>query len=323
MSPTIRNDPSRPSGGHALLEGPGLAGVVAVTVENVSSGLFLSAGGRWAKLPHPFPVEPEGDALRLGPAVVDHVPEELLVALRSGDGRDLGRLFWLDVMPSRGRTIVGSAPQAPIPQAPAALPDETSASRPPPSLAVPPPEAAPEPPPAPVVAIEPAVVRRTLPRGALAGAALVALLAAGGAWALLRRPAATSPLPPPRDAALHCAHEFGSKAAAARGGSDDDRVHAAEAALAGGCGAQAFAALDGADWEMSEAAAWHLARFYDPNETDPSVRAAASPHPDWAAAYYARWAPHVPREAAALRQLCTTDAAALDANAQLKRACGR
>lgn len=323
MSPTIRNDPSRPSGGHALLAGSGLAGIVAVTVENVSSGLFLSAGGRWAKLPHAFPVEPEGDALRLGPAIVDHVPEELLVALRSGDGRDLGRLFWLDVMPSRGRTTVVAAPPAPIPQAPAAVPDEIPASCAPPPAAAAHPEAMPEPPPAPAVAIEPAVVRRAVPRGALAGAALVALLAAGGAWALLRRPAATSPLPPPRDAALHCVHDFASKAAAARDGSDDDRVHAAEAALAGGCGTQAFAALDGADWEMSEAAAWHLARFYDPNETDPTVRAAASPHPDWAAAYYARWAPRVPREAAALRQLCTTDAAALDANAQLKRACGR
>ncbi len=121
MSPTIRNDPDRPSGGHALLEGPGLAGVVAVTVENVSSGLFLSAGGRWAKLPYLFPVEAEAQALRLGPTIVDHVPEELLVALRSSDGRDLGRLFWQDVMPSRGRPIAAALAAAPSPE-PAALP---------------------------------------------------------------------------------------------------------------------------------------------------------------------------------------------------------
>ncbi len=74
---------------------------------------------------------------------------------------------------------------------------------------------------------------------------------------------------------------------------------------------------------MNEPAAWYLARFYDPNETDPTMRDAGSRHPDWAATYYAHWAPRVPREAAALKQLCTTDAATLDANAQLKRACGR
>ena len=285
-----------------------------MTVEDVSSSLFLSADGRWGKLPHPFPVEPQGDALRLGPALVDHVPEELLVALRSGDGRDLGRVFWQDVMPSRGRTVA-APPILPIP-APDAAPAEASPS----SSA--PPEAAAEP--APISAVEVATARPAARRWVFAGAALIALLAAGGAWALLRGPAPSPALPsPPQDQASRCVRDFGARAAAARAGSDDDRVKAAEVALAGGCGTQAFAALDGADWEMNEAAAWHLARFYDPNETDAAVRAAAAPHPDWAAAYYARWAPRVPREAAALKQLCTTDAAALDANAQLKRACGR
>ena len=318
MSPTIQTDPARPSGGHALLEGFGLAGVTAVTVEDVSSSLFLSTDGRWGKLPHPFPVEPQGDALRLGPAIVDHVPEELLVALRSGDGRDLGRLFWQDVMPSRGRTV--AAPPVPPPPAPAAAPAEA----PPPLPSSPAPtEVAAKP--APFPAAEVAIAGPPNRRWAFAGAALVALLAAGGAWALLRGPAPSpiSPSPPPQDQASRCVRDFGARATAARAGSDDDRVKAAEAALAGGCGLQAFAALDGADWEMNEAAAWHLARFYDPNETDAAVRAAAAPHPDWAAAYYARWAPRVPREATALKQLCTTDAAVLDANAQLKRACGR
>ncbi len=328
MSPTIRNDPDRPSGGHALLEGPGLAGVVALTVENVSSGLFLSAGGRWAKLPHPFPVEAAGQALRLGPTIVDHVPEELLVALRSNDGRDLGRLFWQDVMPSRGRTI--AAPLAAPPStAPAALPtapaSSVSAAPSDPSKI----KAQPAPPPVPAAVDDPRLIasrpaRRVVPRAALAALALIVLLAAGGAWALLRRPA-QEPVasPPPQDQARRCADSFGSKVVAARAGSDDDRVRTAETALAGGCGSQALAVLDGADWEMNESAAWHLARFYDPNETDPTMRDAGSRHPDWAATYYAHWAPRVPREAAALKQLCTTDAATLDANAQLKRACGR
>ncbi len=330
MSLTIRNDPARLSGGHALLEGTGLAGVEALTVENVSNGLFLSAGGRWAKQSHPFPVEPKGEALRLGPAIVDHVPEELLIALRSSAGRDLGRLFWLDVMPSRGCTVA-APPVAPASPAPATLPVETRVPAPPsPEAPRDPPsaESPPETPPPPVAAgplpVATRSARRALPRAVLVVTALVVLLAAGGAWALLRRPAQyPTPPVPPQDQARHCVDGFGPKAEAAHTGSDDDRVKIAEAALAGGCGVQALAALDGADWEMSEAAAWHLARFYDPNETDPAVRAAEAPHPDWAATYYAHWAPRVPREAAALRQLCTTDAAALDANAQLRRACGR
>lgn len=331
MSPTIRNDPDRPSGGHALLEGPDLAGVEAVTVENVSSGLFLSAGGRWAKLPYPLPVEVVGQALRLGPTIVDHVPEELLVALRSSDGRDLGRLFWQDVMPSRGRTIAAPPAAAP-PPAPAALPVATAVPDfPAPEAPSAPSEIEAQPASPPVTAAvdaPPPIVstpaRRVAPRAALAALALGVLLAAGGAWALLRRPATEpTPSPPPQDLTRRCADSFGPKVVAARAGSDDDRVRTAETALGGGCGSQALAALDGADWEMNEPAAWHLARFYDPNETDPVERDAGSRHPDWAAAYYAHWAPRVPREAAALKQLCTTDATTLDANAQLKRACGR
>ena len=324
MSLTIRNDPARPSGGHALLEGEDLDGVEAVTVENASNGLFLSAAGRWAKLPHSFPIEPEGAALRLGPEIVDHVPEELLVVLRSSNGRDLGRLFWLDVMPSRGRSVVVPVAVPPSP-APAMLPAEPAPAPPPPDSPNHPPiiESLPETP-TPHAAVGPRSVRRAVPRAAIMVSALVVLLAAGVAWALLRRPAQDPPPhSPPQDQARHCVDSFGPKAAAARTSSDDDRVNTAAAAIAGGCGVQALAALDGADWEINESAAWHLARFYDPNETDPAVRAAETPHPDWAATYYAHWAPRVPREAAALKQLCTTDAAALDANAQLKRACGR
>ncbi len=162
MSPTIRNDPDRPSGGHALLEGPDLAGVEAVTVENVSSGLFLSAGGRWAKLPHPFPVEVVGQALRLGPTIVDHVPEELLVALRSGDGRDLGRLFWQDVMPSRGRTIAAPPAALHLRHPQRCRPRRRSASPAPEAPSAPSEiEAQPAPPPAPAAVDDPqAIVSR-------------------------------------------------------------------------------------------------------------------------------------------------------------------
>ncbi len=331
MSPTIRNDPDRPSGGHALLEGPDLAGVVAVTVENVSSGLFLSAGGRWAKLP--LPVAGRGGGPSAAARADDRRPRARGTAgrpavqrrARPGSpvlaGRDAeprpydrgsaGRCSTAGTRSAAGRDcrarLSGTrSPERPLgDRSPAGVSTcyrrrrRSAAHR-----------------------FTPA--RRVAPRAALAALALVVLLAAGGAWALLRRPATEpTPSPPPQDLTRRCADSFGPKVVAARAGSDDDRVRTAETALAGGCGSQALAALDGADWEMNEPAAWHLARFYDPNETDPIVRDAGSRHPDWAAAYYAHWAPRVPREAAALKQLCTTDATTLDANAQLKRACGR
>ncbi len=324
MALSVRNDPSRPSGGHAILEGPNLAGVASLSLENVYSGLFLSGGGRWAKLPHAFAVgAAPGDAgaLRLGPDIVDHVPSDLQLALRSGDGRDLGRLFWLDIVPSRS---------SPAPAPPAAF------EAPPPSIVQPlpplpliPPPPPPEPPTAsaePTVLPSPGPAKGGVARRWLPAAALLLVAAGGVAFALLRRDAlAPSPAPTPVAEAKRCADGFGGKVAAVRGAgsSDEDRVRLAEDALGARCGGQAFAALDGADWEASEPAAWHLARFYDPNETDPAVRAAATPHPDWAASYYARWAGRNPRDAAALKLLCGTDGATLGDNAQIKRACAR
>ena len=106
MTLSVRNDPKTPSGGAALIEGPGLSGVSALTVENIYSGLFLAPDGRWAKQPHAFPVVTAADdpaALSLGPSIVDAIPGELQLALRAQDGRDLGRLFWVDIIPSRSR----------------------------------------------------------------------------------------------------------------------------------------------------------------------------------------------------------------------------
>ena len=126
MTLSVRNDPTKPSGGSALLEGPGLSGVSALSVENIYSGLFLAPDGRWAKQPHAFPVTASADdpaALSLGPSIVDFIPGELQLALRTQDGRDLGRLFWVDIVPSRSRRgkapPVDPPPLDPHPAAPA------------------------------------------------------------------------------------------------------------------------------------------------------------------------------------------------------------
>ena len=308
MALSVCNDPSRPSGGHAILEGSDLAGVTSLVLENIHSGLFLTEGGRWAKLPHRFAVQAVEDdpaVLRLGPEIVDHVPAELQLALRSGDGRELGRLLWLDIVPSRS-LIAQAAPPRPEPDV--VLPPE-----PPPLV---PAGSSPET----TTAAPTPVKRRSAPWG-LAVAGLLVAAGAGAAYAVLHRGSADAV---PVSDARRCLDGFAGKVAAARnGGSDAERVRLAEDALAERCGAQAFAALDGADWEVNEAAAWHLARFYDPNETDPAVRTAAIPHADWAAAYYVRWAARAPRQAAALKLLCGTDASSLGENAQLKRVCAR
>ena len=103
MTLTLRNDTSHPGGGYALLEGPLLAGVTAITIENrFAPGQFLGEDGKWGRNPFAFPIEENTlGVLSLGPHIVDHVPTELQVELRSDDGRALGQLFWADVIPSR------------------------------------------------------------------------------------------------------------------------------------------------------------------------------------------------------------------------------
>ena len=287
-----------------------------MTVENVSSGLFLSAGGRWAKLPYPLPVEVVGQA----PAARtdDRRPRARGTAgrpavqrrARPGSpvlaGRDAEP--WPYDRGSAGRCSTAGTRSAAGRDCGARLSDTRSPERP-------------------LGDRSPAGVstchrrrRRSAAHRFNSRPARCPPRRAGGPghWASCWPQAAPGrcsggprrsrpPSPPPQDLTRRCADSFGPKVVAARAGSDDDRVRTAETALGGGCGSQALAALDGADWEMNEPAAWHLARFYDPNETDPVVRDAGSRHPDWAAAYYAHWAPRVPREAAALKQLCTTE----------------
>lgn len=306
MTLTVRNDPDRPAGGYALLEGPGLARVASLLIENASSGLFLAADGRWVKQPQAFRVAPsprDAAALGLGPEIVDLVPADLQLVLQSGEGEKLGRLFWVDITPSRGRRELAPLPPAPEPDPPGPDPDAVL------------PEPGPRPPPP----IEPAPPTPVPPRRSWLLPAMllvvVALLGVGAtAYALLPRRSHDA-------AALHgqC-EDLGHQAAGLGEEADGDRVRLAEQALAAGCGSQAFTAVDEADWQSSEAAAWYLARFYDPNESGPVFRSAATVHPAWAASYYARWAARSPRHAAALKTLCGTDGASFD-DAQLKRAC--
>ncbi len=138
-------------------------------------------------------------------------------------------------------------------------------------------------------------------------AAMLAIGAGSGAFMLWHRP-----LPPDADGGPRCARLFDARLHGARGGTDADLLALSDAALAAGCGRQAFDAAEavggGADDVASggaaEAAAWRLARFYDPGETAPVYRQALAPRPAAAAALYAAWAARSPRMAEALRRLC-------------------
>ena len=384
MTLSLRNDRSRAGGGFALLEGEGLADVSTIAIENASSpGSYLGEDGKWGKAPFQFPVEAASGGLSLGPHVVDFVPTDMQVALHAQDGRDLGKLFWADVIPSRNpRSVTSSqvfddrrrkAEEAVRLAATQAAAEETKRAE------------------------DEAAARRQKDEAARAEAArqqereraeaarqaerdrqtvtidpgpprkrrtgLYALLAlllvaagVGGVLAanpkLLDRfktadvtpsPPAPTPTPPPAPmppaptptptpaptpapapapapTPVDCGHDFSDRLDGLGRLSDPQKVELGEAALNAGCGGEAFRAFDAADLQTNEAAAWHLARFYDPNETNPVYRRAARAHADFAAAYYRIWRDRSPRQADALAAICRSDH---DAGASLRRSCGR
>jgi hypothetical protein len=109
---------SRSGGGHAILRGPGLSGTSAVAIKNCWSGLFLASDGVWSRHRFYFPVQaPPGqsDTLELGPAIVDHVPVDLLVTFENAAGTMLGKVIWADIVPSRTVRKTEVAPTAPMP----------------------------------------------------------------------------------------------------------------------------------------------------------------------------------------------------------------
>lgn len=349
MGLTLRPDSHHPAGGHAILAGPGLGKISALSVENVFSSQFLGADGKWGKLRHAFAVAPargEADALCLGPEIVDHILTDLMIALRDGGGVPLGRIVWPDsVAPRRdaGQDRVsddwaGEAAQNRGPERVDPLPETAVADLPEPD-----PIAPPNPPPPIVDPLPLPVARRR--RWLIPTGLALAVLAALVAWSLRPRsqgdhlaeapPAAPptpvpTPTPPPTPAptqpatlAERCAKAFDAKVLAAQDAPDSDRVRLAEEAIGASCGAQAFGAVDGTRWETNEPAAWYQARFSDPDETAPVFRDGHPPDARAALDYYAHWAARSPRQAEALKALCAAHPEAVGDNAQRKRACAR
>ena len=328
MSLSIKNDSGRPSGGYAILEGPGLQGLTLLAIENCYSGMFLGEDGRWGKSPFLFPVEPAPgapDALLLGPHIVDFVPTELQIGLRTQAGVELGRLFWVDIIPSRNPgAITSTAVFADLAQRAAekvALDakqkkaEEDAAAR---DLAAQTQaeqklteqkqaeqkQAEDDAKTKQLATIDPDPgldEKKKSWRGfAILAAALMIAGGALAAYLVLRQkpiePASTTP----------CATRFAARLQGLDALPDTGKVALGADALAAGCGAEAFRAFDSADQRTSEEAAWQLGRFYDPNETDPVYRNNAAVHADWATDYYRPWRDRSPRQAAALKTLCAT-----------------
>lgn len=140
-------------------------------------------------------------------------------------------------------------------------------------------------------------------RSVVLAGVLSAMLAVGlGSGVYMLRHA---PLPPDPDGGPRCSRLFDARLHAARGGSDAELMVLSDAALDAGCGAKALAAAEAVGGATDEAAAWRLARFYDPAETAPVYRLAVSPRSATAADLYAAWASRSSRMAEALRNLCT------------------
>lgn len=107
-----------------------------------------------------------------------------------------------------------------------------------------------------------------------------------------------------------------------RRASADDFTGLGRQALEAGHAQGAFRAFEEADPRLSEEAAWHMARFYDPAETSPAYKAVgAVASPANAIAYYALWSARSERHRTALRQICASAAVMAQADIALRRQC--
>ncbi len=103
MSLTLKSDPSRPGGGYAILCVEGGAAPAAVAIEDRSSGLYLTQGGKWTKQPNYFDIEAiNTTSARLGPEIVDHVEADTILALHAAGAGAFGILVWPAIRPSAG-----------------------------------------------------------------------------------------------------------------------------------------------------------------------------------------------------------------------------
>lgn len=221
MTLTIRPDPARPAGGHAILRFDTAAGVpaeVTVAVLETFGGRWLApsaadAGGRigigdanWQAARHdfgPYPVQAAGGGadIAIGPEIVNKIDGYTLVRIVAGPLE--GQASWPDdVIPlagATGRVGLQVLRKAAVAEAEPALMRREAVPDPAPATPLPDPEATvilPRP-----VRQDPAPAPRPERRRGplLAGLAVLVLLLAGAAGWFLTRP---DPVPPPAPVAV-------------------------------------------------------------------------------------------------------------------------
>lgn len=300
-------------------------------------------------------IERDGRAVaRFGPNVVDRIEELVPIEIVAQDGTSFGVVSWPFITPApAGQGLLAAAPAVPPsltqtvardapPEAPEAEGAEnvTAAALEPAA----PPNVARESLP---LAVAPVEKRRRVWPVAAALLLGLALTMAAGAYAyrddlrtiLVTREAprqTPSDTPPPAaaqapmtPAALpqEAPHPSAAELRQRYTRLIDERAPApaflalGETALAAHQGSTAFRAFEEADPVANADAAWQLARFYDPGNSDTAARAAARPDVVRAAYYYALWRNRSPRHTDALRGLCETNADLTGRDQRLRTIC--
>ena len=283
---------------------------------------------------------------RFGPAVVDRIEELVPIEIVGQDGTSFGVVAWPFITPAPAGYGILAADPTPAPSLTQTVPPAESVSVPPPPVD----EAAPEPerPPVSPLRDEQALLQAAPParRPIWRTLAFVLLIVLSGAgigvylfWDDLRlvlarlTPAPTVPAEaPPLPAALTPPAPEAPRLTAAelrqrhlqlldQSAAGSAFLELGGVAIEARQGGAAFRAFEEADPVASADAAWQIARFYDPRNTDATYREAARPNVSRAAYYYALWRNRSPRHTDELRSLCEANTDLVGRDERLRAIC--
>jgi hypothetical protein len=287
--------------------------------------------------------------VRFGPQVVDCIEELVPIEFVVQDGTSLGTVVWPFITPAptgRRLLVVEAAPAPALVQISAEPPPQEASPPPPPHLPI-----APEPPPFVPPTRTAAANTVELPRrrgyGWLVALLLLAVAGGAGAWQWDRIMAMIRPPAPVVEAAIPAPAEPAQAPASPPAPPSEpvtplrsrveliqqhDRllreraapaafVELGTSALSARQGSVAFRAFEEADPAANQDAAWQLARFYDPRNTEAAYRETVEPNAARAAYYYALWRNRSARHTEELRALCAANGDAAGRDEHLRTLC--
>lgn len=112
MGLSVRGDPSHPGGGYAILTSHGGELPSNLIIEDRFSEQFLNEAGQWTRKRVLLAVASiDAFNVRLGPAIVNAIASDLVIAFHSADGATFGELAWpTTVRPRAGAGGNGALP---------------------------------------------------------------------------------------------------------------------------------------------------------------------------------------------------------------------